>query len=196
MVYRSKKEGITIQPIPTALTISGTDPTGGAGIQADLKIFQELKNYGMSVITSVVAQNTTGVRDVHHMPVSMIEVQLDSIIEVNEGITIWKKLFYRTGTGLDVHGQDVNVAASRAVKDAIHYNSMPGIRSMLPDGDLNNMKVNVKLAIPQHLEQLEPDKIKELIPYGQVTIEVVTGGMATTSDIFLEGQRDKKILCI
>jgi len=88
------------------------------------------------------------------------------------------------------------VAASRAVKDAIHYNSMPGIRSMLPDGDLNNMKVNVKLAIPQHLEQLEPDKIKELIQYGQVTIEVVTGGMATTSDIFLVGQRDKKILCI
>src|SRR5690625_2782000 len=75
LVYRSKKEGITIQPIPTALTISGTDPTGGAGIQADLQIFQELKNYGMSVITSVVAQNTTGVRDVHHMPVSMIELR-------------------------------------------------------------------------------------------------------------------------
>src|SRR5690625_949147 len=91
--YSSKNKQITIQPIPTAKTITGTDPTGGAGIQADLKIFQELKNYGMSVITSVVAQNTTGVRDVHHMPVSMIEVQLDSIIEVNEGITIWKKLF-------------------------------------------------------------------------------------------------------
>ncbi len=62
-----------------ALTIAGTDPTGGAGIQADLKTFQELQSYGMSVITSVVAQNTTGVQDVHHLPIGMIEEQLDSV---------------------------------------------------------------------------------------------------------------------
>ncbi|WP_373894937.1 bifunctional hydroxymethylpyrimidine kinase/phosphomethylpyrimidine kinase [Virgibacillus natechei] len=66
--------------IPTTLTIAGTDPSGGAGIQADLKTFQELKSYGMSVITSVVAQNTTGVQDVHHLPVEIIEQQLDSVI--------------------------------------------------------------------------------------------------------------------
>ncbi|WP_164670794.1 bifunctional hydroxymethylpyrimidine kinase/phosphomethylpyrimidine kinase [Virgibacillus doumboii] len=66
--------------IPCALTIAGTDPSGGAGIQADLKTFQELQSYGMSVITSVVAQNTTGVQDVHHLPVEMIEKQLDTII--------------------------------------------------------------------------------------------------------------------
>jgi hydroxymethylpyrimidine/phosphomethylpyrimidine kinase len=62
-----------------ALTIAGTDPTGGAGIQADLKTFQELQSYGMSVVTSVVAQNTTGVQDVHHLPISMIEEQLDAV---------------------------------------------------------------------------------------------------------------------
>lgn len=65
---------------PAALTIAGTDPSGGAGIQADLKTFQELKTYGMSVITSVVAQNTTGVQNVQHIPVSMIQQQLDSVI--------------------------------------------------------------------------------------------------------------------
>lgn len=65
---------------PCALTIAGTDPSGGAGIQADLKTFQEFTCYGMSVITSVVAQNTTGVQDVHHIPVEMIEQQLDSVI--------------------------------------------------------------------------------------------------------------------
>jgi|SRR5699024_2933173 len=70
-----------MKQIPCALTIAGTDPTGGAGIQADLKTFQELKSYGMSVITSVVAQNTVGVQDIYHMPASMIEAQLDSIIE-------------------------------------------------------------------------------------------------------------------
>lgn len=66
--------------ISTVLTIAGTDPTGGAGIQADLKTFQELKTYGMSVITSVVAQNTTGVQDVQHLPESMIEQQLESVL--------------------------------------------------------------------------------------------------------------------
>lgn len=66
--------------IASALTIAGTDPTGGAGIQADLKTFQELKAYGMSIITSVVAQNTLGVQDVYHLPVSMLEAQLDSVL--------------------------------------------------------------------------------------------------------------------
>src|SRR5699024_872717 len=69
-----------MKQISCALTIAGTDPSGGAGIQADLKTFQELKSYGMSVITTVVAQNTTGVQDVHHLPLEMIERQLESVI--------------------------------------------------------------------------------------------------------------------
>ncbi|MFC3041696.1 bifunctional hydroxymethylpyrimidine kinase/phosphomethylpyrimidine kinase [Virgibacillus xinjiangensis] len=66
--------------IPCALTIAGTDPSGGAGIQADLKTFQELKSYGMSVITSVVAQNTTGVQAVQDIPPDMIASQLESVL--------------------------------------------------------------------------------------------------------------------
>lgn len=111
-----------------------------------------------------------------------------------EGTIMKQMIFIETGTGIDVHGQDVNEAATRAVMDAIHYNSMPGIRSILPDGDINNMKVNVKLAIPKDLEKLQQDKIKALIPYGQVTVEVIEGGMATTSGIFLEDQKDKNDL--
>lgn len=65
--------------VACSLTIAGTDPTGGAGIHADLKTFQELQSYGMAIITSVVAQNTTGVQDVHHVPLQMIEQQLDSV---------------------------------------------------------------------------------------------------------------------
>ncbi|GGC96202.1 hydroxymethylpyrimidine/phosphomethylpyrimidine kinase [Thalassobacillus devorans] len=65
--------------IPCALTIAGSDSSGGAGIQADLKTFQELKCYGMSVLTSVTAQNTTGVQGVHHLPGGMIKQQIDSI---------------------------------------------------------------------------------------------------------------------
>lgn len=65
--------------IVTALTIAGTDPTGGAGIQADLKTFQEREVYGMSVVTSVVAQNTLGVKAVEHLPIDFIDQQLQAV---------------------------------------------------------------------------------------------------------------------
>lgn len=103
-------------------------------------------------------------------------------------------LFIEIGTGVDLHGQDVNVAAARAVKDAINYNSMPGIRKMLPEGELSNMKVHVKLALPKDLDKLKGDQIKRLIPYGEVTLEITEGGMATTSGIFLEDQNDQNDL--
>ncbi|WP_338469327.1 bifunctional hydroxymethylpyrimidine kinase/phosphomethylpyrimidine kinase [Niallia sp. XMNu-256] len=62
-----------------ALTIAGSDSGGGAGIQADLKTFQELDVYGMSVITAVTAQNTLGVQGVHPIPPEFIANQIDSI---------------------------------------------------------------------------------------------------------------------
>ncbi|MET3682919.1 hydroxymethylpyrimidine/phosphomethylpyrimidine kinase [Alkalibacillus flavidus] len=65
----------------TALTIAGSDSGGGAGIQADLKTFEEWEVYGMSVLTSLTAQNTTGVQGVHHVPAFFIETQLTAIEE-------------------------------------------------------------------------------------------------------------------
>lgn len=67
--------------IPRVLTIAGSDSSGGAGIQADLKTFQELEVYGMSVITAITAQNTLGVQHVSPIPISVIEAQLDAILE-------------------------------------------------------------------------------------------------------------------
>ncbi|WP_099159022.1 Lin0512 family protein [Virgibacillus ndiopensis] len=103
-------------------------------------------------------------------------------------------LFIQTGTGIDVHGQNVTKASTRAVEDAIHYNSMPGIEKNLPDQRLENMKVNVKLAVPVDHDKLDKEKIKVIIPYGTVTVEVMNGGMATTSGIFLEDKHDKNDL--
>ncbi|RDI16031.1 bifunctional hydroxymethylpyrimidine kinase/phosphomethylpyrimidine kinase [Flavobacterium sp. AG291] len=66
---------------PTVLTIAGTDPSGGAGIQADLKTFAALGCYGMSVVTALVAQNTCGVRAIHSVPPEFVREQLLAVLE-------------------------------------------------------------------------------------------------------------------
>ncbi|MBH5319965.1 bifunctional hydroxymethylpyrimidine kinase/phosphomethylpyrimidine kinase [Paenibacillus sp. GSMTC-2017] len=65
--------------IHKALTIAGSDSGGGAGIQADLKTFQELGVYGMSAITAITAQNTLGVQSVYPVENNAISAQLQSI---------------------------------------------------------------------------------------------------------------------
>jgi hydroxymethylpyrimidine/phosphomethylpyrimidine kinase len=66
---------------PRLLTIAGSDSGGGAGIQADLKTFNALGCYGMSAITALTAQNTTGVRAIHAIPPQMLRDQIDAVIE-------------------------------------------------------------------------------------------------------------------
>ena len=61
------------------LTIAGSDSSGGAGIQADLKTFAALGTYGMSAICALTAQNTQGVTMVVNTPEEMVEAQLDAI---------------------------------------------------------------------------------------------------------------------
>jgi hydroxymethylpyrimidine/phosphomethylpyrimidine kinase len=66
--------------IAKALTIAGSDSGGGAGIQADLKTFQERDVYGMSVITALTAQNTLGVHGVYPQSLEAIKGQMDAVI--------------------------------------------------------------------------------------------------------------------
>lgn len=65
----------------TVLTIAGTDPTGGAGVQADLKTFLAHKVFGMSAITALVAQNTIGVRAITEVTPEFLLEQLDCVFE-------------------------------------------------------------------------------------------------------------------
>lgn len=68
-----------VDKISSVLTIAGSDSGGGAGIQADIKSFQERDVFGTSVITAVTAQNTLGVQGVYPLGMTAIQQQLDSI---------------------------------------------------------------------------------------------------------------------
>jgi hydroxymethylpyrimidine/phosphomethylpyrimidine kinase len=65
--------------VPIALTIAGSDSSGGAGIQADLKTFAAFGVYGASVITALTAQNTSGVGAIHQVPADFVTAQIDAV---------------------------------------------------------------------------------------------------------------------
>ena len=88
--------------IPIALTIAGSDSSGGAGIQADLKSFAALGVYGASVITALTAQNTRGVTGIHQVPADFVTAQIDAVFD-----------------DLDVKAVKIGMVADLAVIDAI-----------------------------------------------------------------------------
>jgi hydroxymethylpyrimidine/phosphomethylpyrimidine kinase len=66
--------------IPNVLSIAGSDPSGGAGIQADLKTFSALGAYGCAALTALTAQNTTGVTGVHVVPPDFVRAQVETLV--------------------------------------------------------------------------------------------------------------------
>ena len=69
-----------LENVPTTLTIAGSDSGGGAGIQADLKVFMAFGCHGMSAVTALTAQNTTGVTGVHEVPASFVVAQIHAVV--------------------------------------------------------------------------------------------------------------------
>jgi hydroxymethylpyrimidine/phosphomethylpyrimidine kinase len=88
--------------IPVALTIAGSDSSGGAGVQADLKTFAALGVYGASVITALTAQNTTGVSGIHQVPADFVTAQIEAVF-----------------ADLDVKAVKIGMVAQSATIDAI-----------------------------------------------------------------------------
>ncbi len=88
------------------LTIAGSDSGGGAGIQADLKVFAAHGIYGMSAITALTAQNTLGVQGILHVSPAFVAQQIDSVMS-DIGADAWK-------TGMLANAEIINVVAERA----------------------------------------------------------------------------------
>jgi hydroxymethylpyrimidine/phosphomethylpyrimidine kinase len=76
----TESETVSIFVDATALTIGGSDPSGGAGLQADLKTFQQLGVYGMSAVTLLTVQNTVGVNRVEIMDPELVAEQIDAVM--------------------------------------------------------------------------------------------------------------------
>jgi hydroxymethylpyrimidine/phosphomethylpyrimidine kinase len=87
---------------PVALTIAGSDSSGGAGIQADLKTFAALGVYGASVITALTAQNTKGVTGIHQVPAEFVTAQIEAVF-----------------SDLDVNAVKIGMVAQLATIEAI-----------------------------------------------------------------------------
>jgi hydroxymethylpyrimidine/phosphomethylpyrimidine kinase len=67
--------------IPNVLSIAGVDPSGGAGVLADLKTFAALGAYGCGVVAALTAQNTRAVTGIHEVPPAFLKLQLDTLFE-------------------------------------------------------------------------------------------------------------------
>jgi len=96
--------------IPKVLTIAGSDSSGGAGLQADLKVITALGGYGMSVITAITAQNTLGVTRIQDIDLDVVEAQIDSVLLdigadiVKIGMLASPEIVHTVATALRRHG--------------------------------------------------------------------------------------------
>ncbi len=91
-----------LSKIPKVLSIAGSDPSGGAGVQADIKTFSALSCYGMAAVTALTAQNTRGVGLVHAIPPDVVAAQIDAIF-----------------ADIDVDAVKIGMLADAAIADAV-----------------------------------------------------------------------------
>ncbi|SDK17968.1 hydroxymethylpyrimidine/phosphomethylpyrimidine kinase [Methylophilus rhizosphaerae] len=110
MTVTPSSDAMITSRYPRVLSIAGSDSSGGAGIQADLKTFSALGCYGMTAITALTAQNTQGVRAIHSVPAAMLRDQIDAVVEdigvdaVKIGMLHSPEMVTTVAEALDAHG--------------------------------------------------------------------------------------------
>jgi hydroxymethylpyrimidine/phosphomethylpyrimidine kinase len=192
---------------PRLLTIAGSDSGGGAGIQADLKTFNALGCYGMSAITALTAQNTTGVRAIHAIPPQMLRDQIDAVIEdigvdaVKIGMLHAPEIVQVVADAIDRHQlrqvilDPVMIATSGAVLieneavKALVQQLFPRVQLITPNLDEAGFLVGYTLKNEADMESAAD----QLLSVGARAVLIKGGHLSgdTVADLFVNSQGQK-----
>ncbi|MEH2193240.1 MAG: Lin0512 family protein [Nostoc sp.] len=108
-----------------------------------------------------------------------------------------KRLIIEMGMGIDQHGQDPTVAASRAVRNAIAHNALPGVWEVAGLSHPNEMIIEVQVAVP-YPEQVREEEVLAVLPFGHKSLTVESGGMIVQGTAIpeLNDKNDEMLIAI
>ncbi|MEH2317095.1 Lin0512 family protein [Nostoc sp.] len=108
-----------------------------------------------------------------------------------------KRLIIEMGMGIDQHGQDPTVAASRAVRNAIAHNALPGVWEVAGLSHPNEMIIEVQVAVP-YPEQVREEEVLAVLPFGRKTLTLESGGMVVQGRAIpeLNDKNDEMLIAI
>jgi hydroxymethylpyrimidine/phosphomethylpyrimidine kinase len=144
--------------VPIALSIAGSDSSGGAGIQADLKTFEALGTYGATVLTALTAQNTVGVTAVHDVPPDFVRAQLRAVFD-----------------DLDVRATKIGML-SRVV-------TIEAVRAELDAAEARHVVLDPVMVAASGARLLETDAVEALVRVLLPRAEVVTPNLLEAAAI-------------
>jgi len=191
------------------LTIAGSDPSGGAGIQADLKTISACGCYGMSAITAVVDENTIEVKNIYPIPVAFVQGQIKSVLDdigadaVKIGMLHSSELIHGVWETLSLYNihnivlDPVMVATSgdrllekRAI-DVLQNELMPHVRIITPNIPEAEVLLKEKITCQNDL----PRVVKKLSCNGTVSVLLKAGHLINEelTDIFYNAETDEII---
>jgi hydroxymethylpyrimidine/phosphomethylpyrimidine kinase len=191
------------------LTIAGSDPSGGAGIQADLKTISACGCYAMSAITAVVDENTVGVYGIHPIPVSFVQGQIQSVLDdigadaIKIGMLHSAALIMGVKETLSRYAirnivlDPVMVATSgdalleRKAVETLQHELIPYVRVITPNIPEAEILLNEKI----HCQNDLPRVVKKLSCNGRVSVLLKAGHLMEEelTDVFYNAETDEII---
>jgi len=192
---------------PVALTIAGSDPSGGAGIQADLKAFQYLGVHGTTVITAITAQNTRDVTAIYPLPAAQITRQLQAILAdlpiaaVKTGMLHNKAIIHAVATTLTKHGLTpvvdpvMTATSGRRLADQTFTTTLK--KELLPHALLltaNIPEASILLGTPIRSLTDARHACRQLADLGPCTVLLKGGHLTgkTATDLYYDGTTIKE----
>jgi hydroxymethylpyrimidine/phosphomethylpyrimidine kinase len=186
--------------VPRALTIAGSDSSGGAGIQADLKAFAAAGCHGMSAIVALTAQNTLGVSAVHEVPPRFVRAQLEAVFD-DLGVDAAKTGMLFSSAVIDAVADFLAAHRVPLVVDPVMIASS-GARLLEPDAvdTLVERLFPLAIVVTPNLAEAEAlvgegakRELASRVPELGAQAVVVTGGHGEPIDHLFDGERHVEI---